>query len=75
MKRLLVIVICLSVISSLFMGLNVNAASPGFEIPAEYAYLVNTDTGTVVYEKNGNEKAYPASLTKIKCCKRNNNTK
>ena len=65
MKRLLVIVICLSIISSLFMGLNVNAASPGFEIPAKYAYLVNTDTGTVVYEKNGDEMAYPASLTKI----------
>ena len=65
MKRLLVIVICLSVLSSLFMGINANAASPGFEIPAKYAYLVNTDTGTVVYEKNGDEKAYPASLTKI----------
>lgn len=65
MKRLLVIVICLSMISSLFLGVTANAVSPGFSIPAEYAYLVNTDTGTVVYEKNGDQKAYPASLTKI----------
>lgn len=28
-------------------------------------YLVNADTGTVVYEKNQNKKIYPASVTKL----------
>ncbi|MEG0894182.1 MAG: D-alanyl-D-alanine carboxypeptidase family protein [Oscillospiraceae bacterium] len=36
-----------------------------FEIKSKAAYLVNTDTGTVIYEKNAEEKLYPASLTKI----------
>lgn len=29
------------------------------------AYLVNADTGTVIYEKNADEKIYPASTTKL----------
>ncbi|MEG0571360.1 MAG: D-alanyl-D-alanine carboxypeptidase family protein [Oscillospiraceae bacterium] len=36
-----------------------------FEVASKGAYLVNTDTNTVVYEKNKDEKLYPASLTKI----------
>ena len=28
-------------------------------------YLVNEDTGTVVYQKNANQKMYPASITKL----------
>lgn len=64
MKRALVIIICLSILFTVSV-FPVGAASPGFDFPAKYAYLVNTDTGTVVYEKNGDEKAYPASLTKI----------
>lgn len=36
-----------------------------FEVKSKAAYLVNTDTDTVIYEKNAHEKIYPASLTKI----------
>ena len=36
-----------------------------FEITARAAYLVNLNTGNVVYEKNADEKMYPASLTKL----------
>lgn len=64
MKRVVVLVVCLSLLFT-FLSINVSAVSPEGPIPAEYVYLVNTDTETVVYEKNGNEKAYPASLTKI----------
>ena len=64
MRRLLVFAVCLSMIFAIF-GVSAGAATPGFDIPAEYAYLVNLDTGTVVYEKNGDTSAYPASLTKI----------
>ncbi|MEG0692937.1 MAG: D-alanyl-D-alanine carboxypeptidase family protein [Oscillospiraceae bacterium] len=36
-----------------------------FEIVSNAAYMVNTDTDTVVFEKNAQQKTYPASLTKI----------
>lgn len=36
-----------------------------FQLSAESAYLINTDTDTVIYEKNANEKIAPASFTKV----------
>lgn len=36
-----------------------------FEVHSESAILVNTDTGTVVYEKNADQQMLPASLVKI----------
>lgn len=36
-----------------------------FEEYSESVYMVNLDTGTVVYEKNAREQRAPASLTKI----------
>lgn len=39
--------------------------TPPFEVKSEAAYLINLDTGIVIYEKNANKKMYPASLTKI----------
>ena len=36
-----------------------------FEVHSEAAILVNTDTNTVVYEKNADEQLLPASLVKI----------
>ncbi|MCI8500911.1 MAG: D-alanyl-D-alanine carboxypeptidase [Oscillospiraceae bacterium] len=41
------------------------AYEPGGTLYSQTAYLVNLDSGTVVYSKNENQKAYPASLTKI----------
>ena len=46
------------------------AASPtqielGVEVTADAAYIVNEDTGRVVYEKNADKRMYPASTTKI----------
>lgn len=35
------------------------------EITAEYAVLYDVNSSTVLYEKAGNEKCYPASLTKL----------
>ena len=37
----------------------------GVEVTAEAAYVVNEDTGRVVYQKNADRKMYPASTTKI----------
>lgn len=39
--------------------------TPNFEVSAESVYMVNMDTGVVLYEKNAHEKRAPASLTKI----------
>ncbi len=41
------------------------AYKTNFEIMSRAAYMINTDTGTVIYEKNPDEPFYPASLTKI----------
>ena len=35
------------------------------EVSSKAAILVDTDSGRVLYEKNADEKAYPASLTKV----------
>ena len=44
------------------------AYSPDFEVTAKGVYIVNLDTDTVIYEKNKDERLYPASLTKIMTC-------
>lgn len=47
-----------SLVPFLLNGLNV-------EIQAESAILINGKTGSILFEKNCHEKAYPASITKI----------
>ena len=44
-------------------GLDIYPAPP--EVSADYAILMDARTGTVLYEKNAYDKAYPASITKI----------
>lgn len=39
--------------------------SPLFDVEANYVYMVNLDTDTVMFEKNAHEKTEPASLAKI----------
>lgn len=36
-----------------------------FDVKSQAVYMVNTDTGSVVYAKNEKQRIYPASLTKI----------
>lgn len=36
-----------------------------FKIHSEVAYLLNLDTGTVLYEKDSDVQMYPASMTKV----------
>lgn len=38
------------------------------KVSAKSAILINGETGAVLYEKNADERAYPASLTKIATC-------
>lgn len=50
---------------SLFL-INVSfAATPNFDVYCNSAILIDARTGNVLYEKNSNQKAYPASTTKV----------
>ena len=42
--------------------------SEELNITADYAILIEAATGRVIYEKNADEKAYPASTTKMLTC-------
>ncbi len=56
------LIICLLLVPSL----TVNAYEPsGVEITANAAMLVSLDTDEVLYEKNADQRVYPASITKI----------
>lgn len=47
-------------------GLNASALwNPPVAPTCNAVYLVNEDTGTVIYQKNAKEKVYPASTTKM----------
>ena len=41
------------------------ATVPPFDVSAKAVYMVNLDTGDVIYEKNAHEPLAPASLTKL----------
>lgn len=64
--RKLSLFICI-IFSCVILAANVSAITfnPGFDIYSDAAYLVNLDTGEVVYQKNGDKQRTPASLTKI----------
>ena len=38
------------------------------QVHSKYAILIDADTGSVLYEKNSEERAFPASTTKIMTC-------
>ncbi|QVL57941.1 MAG: D-alanyl-D-alanine carboxypeptidase [Simkaniaceae bacterium] len=54
-----------------------NGEQLDIKVSAKSAILINAETGAVLYEKKADERAYPASLTKIATClyslKRNKN--
>lgn len=41
------------------------AAEDAPSVAAEAAILIDAETGTILYEKNGTQKMYPASMTKV----------
>jgi D-alanyl-D-alanine carboxypeptidase len=52
----------------LILSIQVNAyaaENQPLEIKSEAAVLTDSETGAILYSKNGNERLYPASLTKI----------
>lgn len=69
MKKILSFFVCAVMVLSAFFvpAVTVHAAEfkIDFETNCTALYLENTDTETVVYQKNANERRYPASTTKI----------
>lgn len=58
----MILVVLLSTIST---GVGAAYKTNGFEVKSEAAILVSLDTGDVIFEKNADEKRFPASITKI----------
>lgn len=67
MKKIISVFISAIILSLCLFSVPSSAATytPDFEVAAKGVYLVNLDTDTVIYEKNRDQKLYPASLTKI----------
>ena len=64
-KTAIFLLLALFVLFSCF-GPAASAYSPtGIELHAQTVLLVSMDTGTVLFEKNADQKVYPASLTKL----------
>ncbi len=58
--------ICFLIITSVFVPISASAYEvTSFEISAQAGMLVSLDTGEVIWEKNADQKVYPASITKI----------
>ncbi len=67
LKRIAAVFAVLLVLSGTFIS-PISAEgvyAPNEEPQAEGVYVVNEDTGLVMYDKNGEGRLYPASLTKI----------
>lgn len=66
-KKCFSIILCIVICAFSFCpAFTVSAYMPStFTVAAEGVLFANLDTGTVLYEKNADEKLYPASLTKI----------
>lgn len=58
--------ICFLILLSVVSPISASAYEiTSFDITAESGMLVSLDTGEVLWEKNANQKVYPASITKI----------
>ncbi len=64
-KKIISIFICLALIVSVSLPAKASYTPATFSVAAEGVYFANLDTETVIYEKNADQKLYPASLTKI----------
>ena len=66
MKKFLSFLIVLIISITTFSGpISVFADSKDVSISSPNSVVIDYETGTVLYEKNGNKKIYPASTTKI----------
>lgn len=65
MKKIISLLIALSItITSFLANTNSSYANKEPDLTAQYAVLMDFETGKVLYNKNGSQKLYPASTTK-----------
>lgn len=65
-KRLLSVFCILLTVLTLLPGAAMDVRAEGdFSVEADAAILIDLDTGKTLYEKDADEKCYPASVTKI----------
>ena len=65
--KIIVFTLFFGIIASQFSGaFQAEAAwTPPLTVQSDAVYLVNDDTGTVIYAKNEHKKVFPASITKL----------
>lgn len=68
MRRILAIFLCFLTIFILFAAVALAAPEYNGEVKPNAVMLIDANTGTVLYEKNINERIRPASTTKILTC-------
>ena len=49
------------------MNTSIFADEEDVSLRSEYAIVINLNDNRIMYEKNSNEKMYPASMTKMMC--------
>lgn len=64
-KKFLFCIILFSLISTLFLPIVHADDSESFSIDSPSGILMDLSSGKILYEKNIDEKRYPASLTKV----------
>ena len=64
MKKIVKIVFLVIILNLIFLS-NAFADNDSFDVSSNSAFLMDYQTGKILYEKNMNEKIYPASITKI----------
>ena len=65
MKHKKILLIILLFLSFIAMPINMTFATSKVNISANSAILIDSKTGSILYEKNSQKKAFPASTTKI----------
>lgn len=64
-KKSILCIILFSLISTLFLPSVLAADDKNFTIDSPSGILMDLSSGKILYEKNMDEKRYPASLTKV----------
>ncbi len=68
MKKFLSVLLCITIFASIF-SISANASFNSLlETEADVVLLVNTDSETVIFDKNADKKTAPASITKMVTC-------
>jgi len=65
MRKITTIALLLSLVWIVLFSVPAQGYTPEFAVQSKAVYLINTDTGNVVFSQRENEKMYPASITKV----------